>query len=84
MGIAAARNLVRRDLPDVSSRIAETGRANSPRSIERAIHQRDAATRQLGADCIDIIDGDGELKSRAGSRVGDDGRPDELWCLSVS
>ena len=51
------------------SGIGEARRANAPRPVERAVEQRHAAGRELGASLVDVVDRDGDLVLCAGAHV---------------
>ena len=67
--------------PDMPGRVAETGGADTPRPVDWAVEQFDAAAGQLGARGIDVVHCDGELHADTGICAGHHGRLDELGSL---
>jgi RNA polymerase sigma factor (sigma-70 family) len=75
---ALLRRRVRRYLPDVTGRVGEASRADSPWPVHRPVQQRHAATGQFRAYRVDVLDTDRELHARARLGTGDRGRGDQL------
>src|SRR5439155_15638148 len=70
------------DLPDVPAGIAEAGRADAPRSVDRAAQEVDAAPGELLARRVDVLHPERELEAHAGIRRRDGRRLDELRRLA--
>src|SRR5690348_14813138 len=66
------------DLPDMASRIGEAGRADSPRSVHRAVEQVHPARGQFCAYRVDVVDADGEDEPRPHVAAGNGSGVDEL------
>src|SRR5919106_3037710 len=54
------------DLPQVTVGIGENRGAHAPLAVDRAVEERDSATRQLLAHRVGVVDPDRELEPRAG------------------
>ena len=66
------------DLPDVAVWVDEAGRPRAPGTIDRPVEQWDASLLELGGECVDIVDADGQHDAGPGGPRCDTGRVDEF------